>query len=250
MKWSAIARRIGLIRSIAMYYWKPFNRMRLKRFYAEFISPGDLCFDIGAHVGNRTRAWHDLGARVIAVEPQPQCCSYMRRKFRDKSGVVILEKAVGAASGSSTLHLSRVTPTISTLAGEEWRSQIDSDAWYNVQWEEKIKVNVTTLDALIDEFGVPAFCKIDVENHEREVLDGLSRPLPALSFEYYPPVIDNALACVDRLEALGNYKYNWSFGETLWLNAEQWLTAGEMKAILARYSEKKEYGDVYAQLND
>ena len=65
--------RLGIFRSVAMYYWKPFNKRRLKRFYAQFIQPGDLCFDLGAHLGNRANAWLALGAKIVAVEPQPSC---------------------------------------------------------------------------------------------------------------------------------------------------------------------------------
>ena len=40
-----MALAVGLLRN-------PFRRRRLTRFYKPFINPGDLCFDIGAHVGN------------------------------------------------------------------------------------------------------------------------------------------------------------------------------------------------------
>ena len=61
------ARGAGLLRSVLMYHGIPFRRRRLTQFYAQFIQPGDLCFDIGAHVGSRLRAWTPLGARIVAV---------------------------------------------------------------------------------------------------------------------------------------------------------------------------------------
>ena len=64
-----------------MYYGKPFNRRRLKGFYSGFIGKGDLVFDIGAHLGNRSEAWLALGARVIAAEPQPICVQYLQKRF-------------------------------------------------------------------------------------------------------------------------------------------------------------------------
>lgn len=67
---SSTARAFGMARSLAMYYGIPFRAARLRRFYGQFVRPGDLCFDVGAHAGNRVRAWRALGARVLAIEPQ------------------------------------------------------------------------------------------------------------------------------------------------------------------------------------
>ena len=39
--------------------------------YRQFVKRGDLVFDIGAHVGDRVAAFRRLGAKVVAVEPQP-----------------------------------------------------------------------------------------------------------------------------------------------------------------------------------
>ncbi len=71
----------GLGRSIAVYYGNPLKLRRMQRFYAQFIQPGDLCFDIGAHVGNRVLVWSRLGARIVAVEPQPACLALLRRLY-------------------------------------------------------------------------------------------------------------------------------------------------------------------------
>ncbi len=40
-------------------------------FYSQFIRPGDLVFDIGANRGDRTEVFVQMGARVVAAEPQP-----------------------------------------------------------------------------------------------------------------------------------------------------------------------------------
>ena len=74
---------------------------------------------------------------------------------------------------------------------------------------------MTTLDELIAAHGEPAFCKIDVEGFEVEVLAGLTRPLRALSFEYLPMAHDAALAVLDRVGELGAYRYNYSPIETM-----------------------------------
>jgi hypothetical protein len=113
-----------------------------------------------------------------------------------------------------------------------------------VRWRQAGEVRVTTLDELIRRFGMPDFVKIDVEGLEGEVLAGLSRPPPALSFEYLTAARDRALACVDRLETLGEYRYNWSPGESHQLASARWLDAAGMRAALARLTQGS--GDVYA----
>ena len=42
----------------------------------QFLQPGDLVFDVGAHVGNKTEIYRSYGARVVCVEPQPGCVRY------------------------------------------------------------------------------------------------------------------------------------------------------------------------------
>jgi hypothetical protein len=109
-------------------------------------------------------------------------------------------------------------------------------------------VTVTTLDALISQYGKPAFCKIDVEGAELDVLQGLSQALPALSFEYIPAKIDTALGCINRLDQLGHYEYNWRVSEFPRLCSSVWLSSQEMSAILARMPHDDNSGDVYARI--
>ena len=97
-----------------------------------------------------------------------------------------------------------------------------------------MRVPVTTLDALIEQHGEPAFCSGDVEGFEGAVLAGLSRPLRALSFEYLPAAHDDALAALDRIAALGPYHYNYSPIETMRWASRTWLEAADLRRLLDR----------------
>jgi FkbM family methyltransferase len=237
----------GILRSLLIYYGQPHKLLRLVRFYRPFIHPGDLCFDLGAHVGNRLWAYLRLGARVVAVEPQPALARLLRRLYGDNPRVELVEKAAGAASGQATLQISPRTPTVSSLSSA-WISRVGQTASFRgVTWDASFPVSVTTLDELIQSYGEPAYCKIDVEGFEHEVLLGLSRPLALISFEYLPAAPDLALACLERLAALGEYEYNWSERETHRLRGPSWLTPTQAATFIRSLPLQAPSGDIYAR---
>jgi FkbM family methyltransferase len=240
-----------MLRSLLMYYAIPFRSYQLARFYAQFIQAGDLCFDIGAHVGNQMRAWSRLGARIVGVEPQPACMRFLKRWYGHHPSISLVEQALGSVPGTQTLFVSQRTPTVTTLS-QDWIhtvQQIDSFAW--VRWDTSLSVSVTTLDRLITQYGKPAFCKIDVEGYELEVLRGLSQPLRAVSFEYIPAAMHTALGCIERLSQLGVYEFNWkpaALGESHQLESVSWLSPHKMATRLKRLPVDGISGDVYARL--
>jgi FkbM family methyltransferase len=247
-----LARAWGIARSLAIYHGQPLKQRRGVRLYGEFLGPGDLGFDVGAHVGGRVRTWRRLGARVIAVEPQPDCLRVLRLLFGRDRNVTIVPKAVGATAGRARLGISTATPTVSSMSSG-WRDSVSADrSFARVRWDRSVEVEVTTLDDLIAEHGEPAFCKIDVEGFEVDVLAGLTRPLRALSFEYLPPTHDAALAVLDRLAQLGagagGYVFNYSPIETMRFASDRWLDAEELVRLLEQVRPLGRSGDVYARL--
>ena len=174
--------------------------------YARFVRAGDLAFDIGAHVGDRTGSFRRLGARVVALEPQPLCARAIRAIYAGDDGVTLLEAACGERPGTVTLRVNSANPTVTTASRDFVAAADGAGGWEGQVWDTEVEVPCTTLDALIAEHGSPAFAKIDVEGFEATVLAGLSRPLPALSFEFTTIQRDVALACLDRLAALGSLR--------------------------------------------
>ncbi|GAA4287532.1 hypothetical protein GCM10022262_18910 [Georgenia daeguensis] len=219
-------------------------------FYAQFLRPGDLAFDVGSHVGNRVRAFRRLGARVVAVEPQPDLVAVLHRIYGRDPDVMVEARAVGARAGTATLRIATRTPTVSTLV-PSWMEEVRTDRRFaSVRWDRELTVPLTTLDALVARHGEPRFCKIDVEGSELDVLRGLSTAVPALSFEYLPPVVDRAVACVTRLAELGEYRFRHSPLETLRWADDAWLDADGMASALRALASSAPPGDVYAVRSD
>lgn len=239
----------GLTRSCIIYYAQPWKWRRLLDFYGQFIQEGDLCFDIGAHVGNRSFFWRKLNAKVVAVEPHEATSSFLSDVFRDDHHVSIINCAMAAKPGSGQLHIDPQNPTINTIS-TSWQTQLKNDkSWQNARWEKVQKVQLKTLDQLIEKFGLPKFCKIDAEGSELAVLQGLSQAIPVTTFEYIPICVDQALACIERLEELGSYRYNWSPGESLNLALDSWLTASDTCQFLRKHCTRSSIsGDIIALL--
>ncbi|MEM1431873.1 MAG: FkbM family methyltransferase [Pseudomonadota bacterium] len=237
----------GIGRSLRLYHGDRARLDRMIAFYGRFLGPGTLAFDIGAHVGDRTRVFRTLGARVIAVEPQPGAARALRLIHGRDAGVTLIHAAAGAQPGVASLRLNRANPTVSTLSDAFVDAAHGADGWHGQVWDGLVDVPVRTLDSLIAAHGRPDFIKIDVEGLEDQVLDGLTQPVPALSFEMTTIQRAVALRALRRTAKLGRYRYALALGERFHLDSP-WETEGDMARRLQDLPQEANSGDVYARL--
>lgn len=124
------------------------------------LRPGDLFIDVGAHVGSYTVWAAELGARVIAVEPDPGAAAALRRNVEINGfDVEILEAAVSDRAGEAGFTVGGGVLNHLVTEGDAGRV-----------------VRTLTLDALIGD-RVVAGLKIDVEGAEGLALRGAERAL-------------------------------------------------------------------------
>ena len=237
---------LGVVRSLRIYYGGQRDTEAMDRLYGGFIKPRDLVFDVGAHVGDRIATFRRLGARVVACEPQPALVKMLRLIYGRDSQVTIEPVAVGAQAGEIELNINVDNPTVSTASRDFVKASEGAPGWQGQNWEKRIKVPMTTLDALIARHGMPAFMKIDVEGFEAEALAGLTQPVAALSFEFTTIQRDVARACVARCRALGYVRYNAALGESQTLVHDEWQNADAIGRWLDGLPAEANSGDVYA----
>ena len=224
--------------------------VKMRNLYSSFVPEGSLCFDIGANVGSRTGCFLVMKCRVIAVEPQLQCVAELKKIFKDQP-VTILQKGVGAKPEVKDFYIASnsLISSFNTRWIEDMKNTHKKDNWDTI-----VKVEVTTLDHLISEYGLPEFIKIDTEGFEEEVLKGLSIPVNSLSFEYTLPDPENkVLACINLTEKLyeGKALYNISRDEVYKMHFSEPVSGEELKNLLvAEHFNKKNfgnYGDIYVK---
>lgn len=233
------------LRSLRIYYGDRQRAAAMDRLYGDFVSPGDLVFDVGAHVGDRVASFRRLGACVVAVEPQRAMVRALRLLYGRDRSVTIEAVAVGDKPGSARMLINPDNPTVSSVSRAFVAAAGGAPGWDDQRWSEFAEVEVTTLDALIAKHGVPTFIKIDVEGLEADVLSGLSKAVRALSFEFTTIQPDVALACIERCVAMGYARFNAALGESQEM-AGEWMGAKQIAGWLGALPHAANSGDIYA----
>jgi FkbM family methyltransferase len=248
--------RIKLLKSLGLYSWARGllhwrEKPGLLSFYSQFIGQGDLCFDVGASIGSRTEIFLQLGAKVVAIEPQDQPFRALIKRYGRNKNLVAINKGLASKEGTTQMFLC-YADAVSSMS-KEWISRVRAGGRFpsGYNWNEEATVQVTTLDALIASYGVPTFCKIDVEGYEYEVIQGLSQAVPMISFEHTPQVTETSLSVMTHIEKLGHYEYNYVRGEDAQFELEKWVDARAIVAYLSEFPDRQDIMscDVYARLN-
>ncbi len=143
-------------------------------FIHSYLKEGDLYIDIGANVGVTViPAAKSIGAsaRVIAFEPHPSICSYLKEniELNNLTNVEIHNCALGNQRGeiNFTNKLNDETNRVVFSSGKN------------------IKVPIALLDDFGNELDNIALLKIDVEGYEKYVIEGAKLTLEKFNCIYF-----------------------------------------------------------------
>lgn len=162
---------------------------------AKFVSEGDWVLDVGANVGHYTVRLSELvgpQGRVLAFEPIPETFATLTSNLRSVPADNV--SLINAAVSDRHELLSMSIPTFDNGATNYYRASIGS--------EHNAAIPVISL--AIDDLDLAdrvTFVKIDVEGHERAVIDGMhnlirrDRPILVLETE--------DLALIEELDRFG-----------------------------------------------
>ena len=209
----------------------------------KFLNTNDLFFDVGAHLGDKSKELIKNKINVVMIEPQPECLKELKKLYSENPFVTIIPMGLGRSKQKLEMSVNSKQPVISTFA-EHWKTGRFSES----VWDKKITVDITTLDELIKKFGDPKFIKIDVEGFEHEVLLGLTKKSGIISFEFASEFIENAYKSIDYLISIGYTEFNYSLGERRKFYT-QWSNANTIKEGLKNNIKEDDllWGDLYCK---
>lgn len=137
------------------------------------------------HVATDSEYYLRRGFRVVAVEANPLLAEQARTRFRDAIGdgrLTVLDVGIADGSGEATFWVC-----------DDWTAWSSFDravASRGGNRHHGVRVPLRPLSDIIAEHGMPYYCKVDIEGHDRFCLDGLRpdfRPeFMSVEFSDYP----------------------------------------------------------------
>ena len=144
----------------------------------------NLIFDIGMHKCEDTSYYLAKGYDVIAVDANPkliQLAQSTHKEFIDSKQLRLLNYAIS----------NKENEEVSFFVGTRtiWSSLDESLASKKNSLASRITVKSKKLSTLIENFGVPYYCKIDIEGYDGVALDSL------MNLNELPPYISVESEC-------------------------------------------------------
>jgi FkbM family methyltransferase len=130
----------------------------------------NLIYDVGANDGSDTDHYLKMGYTVVAIEADPTLAGRLNTRFAEERAagrVIVLNVAVTETDQEKVSFYVCKDDCKSSLIRE--RVEMDGGIIGSVE------VSGRSLGSLFGEFGVPGYCKIDIEGYDARVIKGLAK---------------------------------------------------------------------------
>lgn len=213
------------------------HRKKELLFYKKLIKVGDLCFDIGANNGAKSTIFLNIGAKVVAFEPQNSCYQNLQKI---KNPNFYIEKCgITKENEIRDFHISNITD-ISTFS----EKFIDTYKSNLCKWEKNEPIKCYSLDHFIKKYGVPDYCKIDVEGLELEIIKSLKTKIPLIEFESTSAFLMESIQCIKYLNTM-NYQFKILKDSSYKFYSEDWLNKENAIKKLKKYAYETIHTNIY-----
>lgn len=220
---------------------KAISSYKLTKFYSKLIHKNSLCFDVGANVGLKSIVFLKNGARVIAFEPQKNCIPSLQKIDNKYSNFKFLSKGIDITAGKRELHLSNYSE-IATFS-ETFKNTYNGDY---IQWNKKETVETLTINDCIESFGIPEFCKIDIEGYECEIIRSLKYNIPIIEFEFLAGFLNKVLQLIELISDK-NTRFNYTKNENSKFEIKEWIDSVQFIKIIKTFPNNKFHTNVFVK---
>lgn len=214
------------------------------KFYEQFIKKDDLCFDIGANIGAKSELFLKLDAKVIAFEPQTKCLENLEILKNKNKNFSYYPFGIGDKNETKALNLATHIE-VATFSDEFIQFYKNE----TIQWNEKETVEVKPINSIIEQFGIPNYCKIDTEGFELKILSSLKYEIPIIEFEFTESHFLETLKIIDLFDSKKT-TFNFILNERLKLKLKNWLKADEFKEKLKGLDKFQLHGNIFVKTNN
>jgi len=205
-------------------------------------------FDVGANLGDKAEVFRRVPAKVFCFEPDRTNIKFLRQRFRKRDDVFVVGKALNDSAGMLKFNIFQDGDALNT-ASTKWVDVLTREEDTRFGMAKKVattyEVEAVTLDYVLEQYGPALYVKIDVEGLEVNVLRGLTKRVPFISFEAnLPEFRAESLECVSRLASISpDVKFNYDIDNQM--EMPEWMNAEAFSAWLSNVD--KPYMEVWAK---
>tara|TARA_B100001063_G_C16766012_1_gene558668 strand:+ start:1790 stop:2743 length:954 start_codon:yes stop_codon:yes gene_type:complete len=173
-----------------------------------------ICLDVGANIGNHTLNFSEYFKYVYAFEPHPETFQLLKFNARKSKNIKVFEFGLSNINDELLINHSKYVAkgNFSLLADNNLKPIKNSDLC------EQFNIKVKKFDDLLESITEDiSFIKLDVEDYEINVLQGMSKTLqlksPIIFFEQYQNqfISNGSVLSSPVIDFLKNNNYNFFY---------------------------------------